>query len=401
MVPLLSGITVVEASSFVAAPSAGLYLAQLGASVIRVDQVGGGPDFRRWPLAPSGGSLYWESLNRGKASVALELGQQEGRDLLTRLATAPGVDIFLTNFPVDGFLAHERLKALRPDLITIRVMGRPDGGPALDYSVNAALGFPLLTGPESLGDAPVNHVLPAWDLLTGAMAALATLAALRQRERTGQGQEVRLPLADVAVAAMANLGMVAEALVGTTPRPRLGNAVFGAFGRDFVAACGARLMILAITPRQWAGLVGVLGIERQVAALEAELHTSFARDEGERFRHREALFRIVESAVAARPLAELAPAFDAAGVCWERYRTVAEAAADPVLVAGNPLFSPVTQPSGEKVPVPGFPAQFTALERLPPRSAPVLGEDGEAVLSELLGLSAGDVRALRARGTLG
>jgi 2-methylfumaryl-CoA isomerase len=401
MVPLLSGITVVEASSFVAAPSAGLYLAQLGARVIRVDQAGGGPDFRRWPLAPSGDSLYWESLNRGKESVALDLGQKEGRDLLARLATASAVDLFLTNFPVEGFLSHERLAALRPDLITIRVMGRADGGPALDYSVNAALGFPLLTGPESLGDIPVNHVLPAWDLLTGATAALSALAALRHREQTGQGQEARLPLADVAVAAMANLGMVAEALVGAAPRPRLGNAVFGAFGRDFVAACGARLMILAITPRQWAGLVDVLGIGPQVAALETELHTSFARDEGERFRHRNALFGIVEAAVAARPLTELGPAFDAAGVCWERYRTVAEAAADPVLVAGNPLFSHVTQPSGEKVPVPGFPAQFTALDRLPPRPAHALGQDGEAVLVELLGLSAQQATDLRARGMLG
>lgn len=401
MVPLLSGITVVEASSFVAAPSAGLYLAQLGARLIRVDQAGGGPDFRRWPLAPSGDSLYWESLNRGKESVALDLGQQEGRDLLARLATASGVDLFLTNFPVDGFLSHERLVALRPDLITIRVMGRADGGPALDYSVNAALGFPLLTGPESLGEAPVNHVLPAWDLLTGATAALSALAALRHRERTGQGQEVRLPLADVAVAALANLGMVAEALVGSAPRPRLGNAVFGAFGRDFVAACGARLMILAITPRQWAGLVDVLGIGRQVTALEQECQTSFARDEGERFRHREPLFRIVEAAVAARPLAELAPAFDAAGVCWERYRTVAEAAADPQMVASNPLFSRVTQPSGENVPVPGFPAQFTALDRLPQRPAHVLGQDGEAVLSELLGLLAHEATELRARGVLG
>mgnify|MGYP005836505965 CR=1 FL=1 len=401
MVPLLSGLTVVEASSFVAAPSAGLHLALLGARVIRVDQSGGGPDFRRWPLAASGLSLYWESLNRQKQSVALDLGTPYGRDLLARLATAPSVDLFLTNFPADGFLAHERLARLRADLITVRVMGRADGGPALDYSVNAALGFPLLTGPADLGDTPVNHVLPAWDLLTGATAALAALAALRHREETGRGQEVRLPLADVAVAATANLGMIAEALSASSPRPRLGNAVFGAFGRDFTTACGARLMILAITPRQWAGLVEVLGLGPAVADLERRLGTSFARDEGERFRHRDALFPMVEAAVAARTLAELAPAFDATGVCWERYRTIAEAAADPALVAQNPLFTPLAQPSGTTSPMPGFPGRFTAVPPEPLRPAPHLGADTAAVLSELLGMSPAETEALRAEGVLG
>lgn len=401
MVPLLTGLTVVEASSFVAAPSAGLHLALLGARVIRVDQAGGGPDFRRWPLAASGHSLYWESLNRQKQSVALDLATPQGRELLARLATAPGVDLFLTNFPADGFLAHERLATRRADLITVRVMGRADGGPALDYSVNASLGFPFLTGPTELGDTPVNHVLPAWDLLTGATAALAALAALRHREATDQGQEVRLPLADVAIAATANLGMVAEALAGAPPRPRLGNAVFGAFGRDFTTACGARLMILAITQRQWAGLVTSLAIGPAIAALEARLGTSFARDEGERFRHRDALFPLVEAAVAARPLAELAPVFEANGVCWERYQTMAQAARDPALVAENPLFTPVTQPSGETSPVPGFPGQFTALERQVPAPASHLGRDGEAVLGELLGLTAPELAALRAEGVLG
>ena len=75
MYDLLSGLTVIEASSFVASPTAGLYLAQMGAEVIRIDQVGGGPDFRRWPRGPSGFSLYWETLNRAKKSVALDLSR--------------------------------------------------------------------------------------------------------------------------------------------------------------------------------------------------------------------------------------------------------------------------------------------------------------------------------------
>ena len=91
MYDLLAGLRAVEISAFVAGPTCGLYLAQMGAEVIRVDAIGGGPDFRRWPLADSGESLYWEGLNKAKKSVALDLARPEGRELAQRLAAAPGV----------------------------------------------------------------------------------------------------------------------------------------------------------------------------------------------------------------------------------------------------------------------------------------------------------------------
>ena len=134
MYNLLSSLSVIEASSFVASPSAGLYCAQMGAEVIRVDQIGGGPDFRRWPVTANNDSLYWENLNRAKKSVALDLGEPEGRELLQRLVRQTGQ--FLTNFPVEGFLGHAKLAEGRADLITVRVMGWADGSPALDYTVN-------------------------------------------------------------------------------------------------------------------------------------------------------------------------------------------------------------------------------------------------------------------------
>ena len=169
MYELLKGLRVVEGSAFVAAPTCGLYLAQMGAEVIRFDNIGGGPDFRRWPLAENGASLYWEGLNKAKKSVAIDLGRPEGREIAQRLAAAPGEDggLFVTNFPVDGFLGYDKLKALRDDLICVRVMGWADGSQGMDYTINSALGLPLMTGP--VGDeAPVNHVLAAWDLRTGA-----------------------------------------------------------------------------------------------------------------------------------------------------------------------------------------------------------------------------------------
>jgi 2-methylfumaryl-CoA isomerase len=400
MYTLLGGTRVVEASSFVASPTAGLYLSQMGAEVIRVDQLGGGPDFRRWPKADNGASLYWEGLNKGKKSVALDLGRPEGRELLAALATAPGerAGLFVTNFPVDGFLSHDKLAARRADLITVRIMGQANGGPALDYTVNAALGIPQITGPESLGDEPVNHVLPAWDLLTGAYAAFALLAALQHRQATGRGQEVRIPLADVGIATIANLGQLAEVLTTGDNRARYGNTVYGAFGRDFVTADGVRLMIMAITPRQWVGLVKALDLAEPVAAIEAAHGVSFAKDEGVRFEHRDALFPLVEAAVARRRSAELGTSFDALGCCWGPFQTMRQAADDPALVGANPIFSTIQQTSGLSYPVPGAMATIPQEQRLPPVRAPFLGEHSDAVLAEVLGLGSGAIGALHDAG---
>ncbi|MCK9543569.1 MAG: CoA transferase [Novosphingobium sp.] len=399
MYPLLAPLRVVEASSFVACPTAGLYLAQMGAQVIRVDQIGGGPDFRRWPKTEDGASLYWEGLNKGKKSVALNLNDPEGRELLAALATAQGDEagIFLTNFPVGGFLSWDKLSARRADLILTRVMGQANGGPALDYTVNSALGIPQMTGPESLGDEPVNHVLPAWDLLTGAYAAFATLAALHNRRATGKGQEVRVPLADVGIATIANLGQLAETLQ-SGDRPRFGNAVYGAFGRDFITADGKRLMVMAITPRQWTGLVKVLGLGEQVTGIEASRGVSFARDEGLRFEHRDALFPLVEAAVALRQSADLAAAFDAEGCCWGPYLAMHEAVRDAAMVTDNPVFTAIEQVSGKTYPVPGAMATLPLENRAAPVRAPRLGEHSEEVLTQVLGLGSGAIGALYDKG---
>jgi 2-methylfumaryl-CoA isomerase len=400
MYDLLRGLKVVEAAAFIAGPSCGLHLAQMGAEVIRIDQIGGGPDFRRWPLAPGGASLYWEGLNKSKRSVALDLTRPEGRALAARIATAPGENagLFVTNFPVEGFLSYERLSALRRDLICVRVMGWPDGRPAVDYTVNAAVGVPLMTGPAG-GEAPVNHVLPAWDLLAGAYAAFALLAAERDRQGTGKGREVRIPLADLAIASLGHLGQIGEATTSGHDRPRMGNELYGAFGRDFVTRDGRRLMVVAITPRQWTGLVTLLGLAGPVAELEAELGVSFARDEGERFQHRARLIPLFEAAFAAREAGELTAAFEAMGGCWGPYQSLTQALrGDPYFSDANPALSHIDHPSGARYLTPGAAATLPADERHVPIAAPTLGRDTEAVLSETLGLSSAEIARLRDEG---
>ena len=395
MYPLLTGLSVIEASSFVASPTAGLYMAQMGAEVIRVDQIGGGPDFRRWPVTTDNDSLYWENLNRAKKSVALDLGSPQGRELLQELVRKTGQ--FVTNFPVAGFLSHAKLSESHPELVTVRVMGWADGTPALDYTVNNSVGYPMLTGS---GPEPVNHVLPAWDLLTGAYAAFAMLAAIRNRDQTGKGSEVRVPLSDVAIGTVANLGGIAEVLYSGENRPRIGNAVYGLFGRDFVTADGVRTMIVVVTPRQWANLIAALKLEDAIAAIEAERGVSFAKDDGLRFTHRDALYPLFGAAIAARPHADLAVAFDAVGIVHSAYRTMMDAVNDPALVANNPVFGAAANPSGFDYPAAGSFATVPQMERLAPQSAPTNGGNSEEILSERLGLSSGQIAALIDAGTV-
>jgi 2-methylfumaryl-CoA isomerase len=367
----------------------------MGAEVIRVDQIGGGPDFRRWPVTQANDSLYWENLNRAKKSVALDLGSPAGRELLQELVRKTGQ--FVTNFPAEGFLSHAKLSEGRADLVTVRVMGWADGSPALDYTVNNSVGYPMMTG---AGPEPVNHVLPAWDLLTGAYAAFAMLAAIQRRSVSGEGCEVRIPLSDVAIGTVANLGGIAEVLYSGDNRPRLGNAVYGLFGRDFVTADGVRTMIVVVTPRQWANLVAALKLEEAVAALEAARGVNFAKDDGLRFNHRDALYPLFEAAIAARPHADLAAAFDAGGIVHSAYRTMKDAVADPDLVANNPVFGEAANPSGFAYPAAGSFATVPQMERGAPQSAPVNGGNSEEVLSERLGLSSGQIAALIDAGTV-
>ncbi|MES2986366.1 MAG: CoA transferase [Pseudomonadota bacterium] len=397
MYDLLKGMTIVEGAAFIAGPSCGLHLAQMGATVIRFDQIGGGPDARRWPLSPEGESLYWQGLNKGKKSVAIDLSRPAGRELAQRIATA-GDGLFVTNFPVEGFLSYEKLVALRSDLICLRVMGWADGAPAVDYTINASAGVPMMTG--HAGDPrPVNHVLPAWDLLAGAYGAFALVSAERERQASGRGRELRLALSDLAAATLGNLGQIAEVVLGGADRARSGNDLFGAFGRDFVTADGARVMLVAITPRQWTGLIKTLSLETEIATLESELAVSFKADEGARFVHRARLDVLVESRILQQPLSALAPAFDANGVTWSLYRTLSEALQhEPRLFGENPIFSDVTHAGGQSYPTPGAALRIPADERGPAAPSPAIGAHSDEILADLLGLGSGEIGKLHDEG---
>jgi 2-methylfumaryl-CoA isomerase len=394
----LDGLTVLEISSFVAAPLGGMTLAQLGAEVIRIDPVGGGPDLGRWPLAPSGTSLYWTSLNKGKRSVTLNLRAAEGQRLFGDLlaASGGGGGIVLTNAAGRGLLSHSELARLRPDLIHLQIQGHRDGRAAVDYTVNAETGFPLITGPEGL-DGPVNHVLPAWDVACGLYAAVGLLAAERRRQRTGAGSEITLALADVALAVAGHLGFLAEAQVSGTDRPRIGNHLYGGLARDFRTADGERVMVVALTRRHFADLAAATGLTATFAQLERLLHADFGED-GDRYRHRQVITALLEPWFSGRRLADVEQILAGTSVLWSRYLSFGDLVSEGAL-GKNPLLREISQPGVGTLLAPASPLVMAGAGA--PRPAPVLGADTASVLTGLLGLSQADVRALAERGIVG
>jgi len=394
----LDGLRVLEVSSFVAAPLGGLTLAQLGADVIRIDPIGGSADLGRWPLAPSGTSLFWTGLNKGKRSVTLDFRHAEGRQLLAGLVAGSGTGggIVLTNAVGQDWLGYEALAAIRPDVIHLQIQGHRDGRPAVDYTVNAATGFPMVTGPEGY-EGPVNHVLPAWDVACGLYAAIGVLSAERRRQRTGEGSRLTLALDDVALSLAGHLGFLAEAQLSQVDRPRIGNHLYGGFARDFATADGQRVMVVALTRRHFADLARATGLTGTFTELERLLGADFGTD-GDRYEHREVIASLLTPWFASRGLADLAGELDATSVLWSRYRRFTELVADPAL-ADNPLLREIDQPGVGRVLAPGSPlAQDGTGEAT---AAPVLGADTADVLAELLGLPAAAARALAERGVAG
>ena len=398
---ILQGLRIVEGSAFIAAPMCGMTLAQLGADVIRFDAIGGGLDYKRWPVTDKNHSIYWADMNKGKRSIAVDIRSDAGREIITALICATGDDagIFSTNLPARGWLSYETLSQQRPDLIQHEIVGDRHGGVALDYTVNAKVGFPFVTGPED-DERPVNHVLPAWDIAAAYLSAVSILAAERHRRLTGQGQRVKLALADVALAAVGHLGLLGEVHINGEQRTRHGNYLYGAFGRDFVSKDGQRLMLIAITPKQWRGLLEATGLRDEISSLATSLGLDFTA-EGDRFAARREICEILQAWIGQQMLATLADIFDRCGLCWERYQSIGELAKDDIDASeDNPIFSRIEQPDIGSYPVPGAPMHFSGIDRTPPRPAPRLGEHTDEVLSQILGLDSPAIAKLHDEGVV-
>jgi crotonobetainyl-CoA:carnitine CoA-transferase CaiB-like acyl-CoA transferase len=389
----LSGIKVLDLSRVLAGPLCTMILADLGAEVVKVEPPWG-DETRGWgPPFLKGESAYFLAVNRGKRSLALDLKTKKGQEVARRLAA--GADVLVENFKTGDLgryrLDYESLKSLNPRLIYLSITGFGHTGPrAQEPGYDAALqGYTGIMSVTGEPEGPPMKVGVAWiDVMTGMMGAVAVLAALLERERSGEGQHIDLSLYDVGLFALANLGE-SYLLTGAPPK-RLGNAhaqivPYGAF-----PAADGWIVLAVGNDEQFARLCQVLELPG--------LKERFPRNPM-RVENRQEVERALAQVLRTRPRAYWLERLKEAGVPAAPVNDLKEAFADPQAGARGAVWT-LAHPLLGALPTLASPLRFLsrtpASPGLPP---PLLGEHTEEVLLEA-GLGPEEVQALVEKGVV-
>ena len=370
----LEGIRVVEFSHMVMGPSCGLVLADLGAEVIKVEPAGKGDPTR---YLTSTGAGFFASFNRNKKSVTLDLASPEGIATAKKLiATA---DVFVENFRPGALeakgLGYEALSAANPRLVYCSLKGFLTGPyekrTALDEVVQMMSGLAYMTGPVG---RPLRAGAPVNDMMGGMFGAIAILAALRDRDRTGRGQLVQGGLFENA-AWLVSTHMMQEAVLGKPAIPMsAGKRAWGVYD-IFTTADGKSLFVGVVTERQWELFTAALG--------EAALRDPAYATNNDRSRARETLIPLVQSILGRLDCAAIEAMCEQAGLPFARVQSPSDLFADPHLAAGGMIEQAL--PDGKATRIPALPVQFGEARlglRLP---LPKPGEHNAEILGPLGG----------------
>jgi formyl-CoA transferase len=392
----LEGLRVLDLSRILAGPYCTMMLGDMGAEVIKVEQPGSGDDTRTWgPPWVGDQSAYYLAINRNKRSLTLNLKHERARELLEQLVARS--DVLIENFKAGGLaamgLGYERLRQVNPRLVHCSITGYgPDGPyssrPGYDFIAQGMGGIMSVTG-EPDGQ-PMKVGVAIADLTTGMFACSSILAALRHRDRTGQGQHLDVSLLESVVAWLINVG--SAYLLAGVELPRYGNAhpnivpyrLFKARDKWFIVATG--------NDRQYYALCEVIG--RPDLAEDTRF-----RFNPDRVANREALEAILADVFATRDAEDWTQALLAAGVPSGPVNSVADVFADPQVLARQMLIE-LRHPTLGTLKQAGFPYNFSATPAEPRRHPPLLGEHSDEVLRDLLGLGPEQIAHLRGEGAI-
>ncbi|OQW60537.1 MAG: CoA-transferase [Proteobacteria bacterium HN_bin10] len=396
----LAGVRVLDLSRVLAGPWATQILGDFGADIIKVERPGAGDDTRSWgpPFLPGanrhGDAAYYLAANRNKRSVTIDFAKPEGAELVRRLA--PHCQILVENFKTGGLkkygLDYASIAKLNPALVYCSITGFGHTGPyakrpGYDYIIQGMGGLMSLTG-EPEGE-PMKSAVAVADLFSGMYAVTSILAALRHAERTGEGQHLDVALLDCQVAMLANLG--ASYLVsGETPQ-RLGNQHASIAPYQVLATADGHIILAVGNDGQFRDFCAAAGV-----ALHEDAR--FATNEA-RVVHRAALTEALRPILALRSTSEWIAVLERAEVPCGPINTLPQVYADPQ-VAARGLVQEVARPNGESVRITSNPVRMSETPADLRLAPPVLGQDTDSVLRDMLNADAIDIARWRDVGVI-
>ncbi|NSX16822.1 CoA transferase [Cupriavidus taiwanensis] len=393
----LAGVRVLDLSRVLAGPMCTQALGDLGAEVIKVEHPGRGDDTRDWGLrVGTRNTAYFNSANRNKQSIGIDLQQPEGQRIVRELAAK--CDVLVQNFKFGGIdkmgLGYEALKAINPGLVYCSITGYRSNGPeatrpGYDLVVQGEAGLMALNGEE--GQGPLKFGTAVVDMFTGMYSAQAVLAALYDRQRTGQGRHVEMALYDCGLMVTAYYGL--EALLMGEDPPKYGNAHPSIVPYGVFDAADGPLVITVGNNAQFQRFCTEV-IERPDLAADERFATNTGRSA-----NRQALLPELRAELARRPRELLLARLSAAGIpCGEVLGLFEALRSKRSAEAG--LLAELPNPETGRVEVLAPPYRLDG-QRLPVRAAPpLLSQDTERVLGGLLGMDAAQVAALKAAGVV-
>lgn len=393
----LSGVRVLDLSRVLAGPMCAQALGDLGAEVIKIEHPGRGDDTRDWGIrVGSRNTSYFNSANRNKQSVGVDLQKPEGQRIVRELARKS--DIVIQNFKFGGIakmgLDYESVKAINPGVVYCSITGyRSDGPeatrPGYDLLVQGEAGLMALNGEE--GQGPLKFGVAAVDMFTGMYSAQAILAALFDRQRTGEGRHVEMALYDCGLMITAYYGMEAL-LLGGDP-PKYGNAHPSIVPYGVFDAADGPLVITVGNNAQYQRFCTEV-IERPDLANDERFATNIGRSQ-----NRHVLLPELRAELGRRQREHLLERLRAAGIpCGEVLGLREALQSDRSVQAG--LVAELPNPEVGQVQVLAPPYRIDG-QRMPVRTAPpMLSQDTDQVLGEVLGMDAQSIAALRQDGVL-
>jgi len=391
----LAGLRVLDASRVLAGPFCGQVLGDLGAEVLKIERPGSGDETRGWGPPFAGVlSAYFLSCNRNKRGLTLDLSHPEGRRLFHELARRS--DVLLENFRADSAdrlgMSPAQLLAEHPRLVICSISGFGRGSslrdvPGYDFAIQALSGFMSITGPVE--GPPCKAGVAVTDVLTGLYAAVAVLACLQARSRSGHGYTIDLALLGCAVAAQVNV-VQAFLTSGTLPA-RQGNAHLQIVPYQLFATADSWLVLAVGNDGQWQRFCRAT--ERSDLAADERFTTNTLR-----VRHRGVLVPLVESLLRSRTTAKWEELLRVAEVPHAPVWTYADLFAHPEMADG--LRVAVRDPSGQPVDLVASPFHIAGATLPEPIAPPTLGQHTDEVLTQLLGLTAEQLRDLRQDGVI-